>query len=151
VTGKHAGESEAAEPLSKVAGVPLALLSQRQVRQPRVLARHGPGRLAVAGQVNDWKPVDHDSLLEWPFPAGLFRPVDAVLVSVVTADYLTVEQGLADVSCRCPETGHSVDGVDRKAKAVCLIAYSEFQRRVDIALLLIAAAVQVVLARPAVG
>src|SRR5260370_6304344 len=73
--------------------------------------RQGPGGLAVPGQINDWKPVDHDPSLEWPLPAGLFRPVDAVLVGVVTAGDLTVEQRLADVSRRCPEAGHSVDGV----------------------------------------
>jgi hypothetical protein len=61
-TGGYLGESESTEPLSKIAGVPLALLCQWQIRQPRVLARQGPGGLSMPRQVNNWEAVDHDHL-----------------------------------------------------------------------------------------
>ena len=90
-------------------------------------------------------PGNHDSLLEWPVPAGLFRQVDPALVGVVTAGDLPVEQRLSDMSRRFLEPRHPVDGVNRKAKAVRLIANREFQGCIDIALFLIAADVKMML------
>jgi hypothetical protein len=98
----------------------------------------------MSDQVNDWKPVGHDGSLKRPFPTSLFRPVDAVLISVVATGDPTVKQGLADVGSRCPEAWHSIDGVDSQAETVCLVANGKFQWCVDVALFLITADVQVV-------
>ena len=62
-----------------------------------------------------------------------------------------VHEGFAHASAGDTETGHPVDGVDGQAEAIGVIADGEFQRRVDVALLFVAAHMDTVLAGPAVG
>jgi len=70
---------------------------------------------------------------------------------VVFACDLLVAQGFSNTGSGDAETGHSVDGVNGQAEAVGLVANGQFQRRVDVALLLVASHVDVALARPAVS
>ena len=67
------------------------------------------------------------------------------------AGYLLVEQRFANAGAGDAEARHPVDRVDRQAETVGLVLDGQFQRRVDVALLLVAAHVDVVLAGPAVG
>ena len=77
--------------------------------------------------------------------------IDAELVGVFFTCDLLVEEGLAS-ACACDaESRHPVDRIYGQAKTISLIADGKFQRRVDVALFLVAAHVNVVLARPAVG
>ena len=62
-----------------------------------------------------------------------------------------VDEGLAHARAGDTETGHPIDGIDSQAEAIGLIADGEFQRRVDVALFLVAAHMDIVLAGPAVG
>src|ERR1700751_5791356 len=63
-TRPHLRENQSGQPFSKTRGVALATLGQRQVGNPRVLARYAPGGLAVARQINgkncahsEWDPL----------------------------------------------------------------------------------------------
>jgi hypothetical protein len=89
--------------------------------------------------------------LERPLPIADFRRIHAKLPGVMLTCDLLVEQSLASARSGDVETRHAVDRVDGEAEAVGLIANGQFQRRVYIALLLIAAHVYVVLMRPVVG
>jgi len=62
-----------------------------------------------------------------------------------------VNQLLAHAGASHMEPRHSIDGVDGKAEAVSVIANGKFQRRVDVALFLIAADMDVVLAGSALS
>src|SRR6266436_1420917 len=90
-------------------------------------------------------------MLKGPFPIRELGRVYAELVGMLFTRDLLVDEGLTHARAGDMETGHPVDGVDGQAEAIGLIANGEFQRRVDVALLLVAAHVNVVLALPAVG
>ena len=49
------GKGQAFLSITKPAGIALASLGQREVCQAGVLARNGPGRLTMSGEVNKWK------------------------------------------------------------------------------------------------
>src|SRR5580700_747014 len=89
--------------------------------------------------------------LERPLPIRDVRRIHAELPCVVFTCDLLVEQRLAGARPGNAEPRHTVDCVDGEAEAVGLIANRQFQRRVDVALLLIAAHVYVVLVRPVVS
>src|SRR6266542_7066016 len=89
--------------------------------------------------------------LKWPLPVGVLGPIQAELISILFASDLLVHQRLANAGAFDAETGHPINGVDGEAKAISLIADGQLQRRVDVALLLITAHVDVVLSWPAVG
>src|SRR6266568_3844615 len=88
--------------------------------------------------------------LKWPLPIRGVGPVDAELVGVLCARDLLVEQCLPNAGPCDTETGYPVNSIHGQGEAVSLIADGEFQRRVDVALLLVAAHVNVVLTGPAV-
>src|SRR5271163_1475509 len=87
---------------------------------------------------------------EWPFPGRDVGPVDAVLVRVLLARNLLVGKLLANTGGGGAQAGDAVDGVHGQGEPVRLVADGQLQRRVDVALLLVAAHVEVVLTRPAV-
>src|SRR6516225_2262763 len=89
--------------------------------------------------------------LERPLPIYDVRRIYAEPVGVIFTRDLLVEQGLASARPGDAETRHAVDRVDSQAKAVGLVLNGELQRRVDVALLLVAPYVNVVLMRPVVG
>src|ERR1700758_2583087 len=91
------------------------------------------------------------SRLERPLPIADFRRIHAELPGVMLTCDLLVEQGLASARSGDVETRYAVDRVDGEAEAVGLITNGQLQRRVDVALLLIAAHVNVVLMRPMVS
>src|SRR5262245_9156692 len=62
-TGEYLGESQAAQPLLKTAGVALATLGQRQIGESSMLARQAPGSLAMSCQVNNGQRLAHDVVL----------------------------------------------------------------------------------------
>jgi len=64
---------------------------------------------------------------------------------------LLVEQGLASARCSDPKSRHAVDCVDGEAEAVGLVANRQLQWCIDIALLFLAAHVDVVLMGPMIG
>src|SRR5215471_19983683 len=88
--------------------------------------------------------------LKWPLPIRGVGPVDAELVGVLCARDLLVEQCLPNAGTCDTETGYPVNSIHGQGEAVSLIADGELQRRVDVALLLVAAHVNVVLTGPAV-
>src|SRR5215510_10766068 len=90
------------------------------------------------------------SKLKWPLPIRGVGPVDAELVGVLCARDLLVEQCFANAGTCDTETGYPVNSIHGQGEAVGLIADGELQRRVDVALLLVAAHVNVVLTGPAV-
>src|SRR5208337_1429672 len=92
-----------------------------------------------------------ETLLERPLPIGDFERVDAELVRVTPACDLLVEQGLASARPSGAETHHAVDRVDGEAETVGLVPDRQFQWGINVAMLLVAAHVNVVLGRPAVS
>ena len=90
-------------------------------------------------------------MLKGPFPIRDLWRIYTELVGMLFTRDLLVEQSLAHAGAGDTETGHPVDGVDGQAEAIGLIADGEFQRRVDVTLLLVAAHVNIVLAWPTVG
>src|SRR4029453_14117835 len=89
--------------------------------------------------------------LKWPLPIRDLGTIHAKLAGVfLTLDPL-VDQLLASARAGGTETGHPVNGIDGQSEAVGLIADGELQRRVDVALLFVAAHMDIVLTRPAVG
>src|SRR5262245_57382905 len=85
---------------------------------------------------------------ERPLPIRGLWPILAEFIGVVFACELFVPKSLANTGSRNTEAGHSVDGVNGQAKAVGLVTNGQLQRRVDVALLLVASHVDVVLAGP---
>ncbi len=69
-------------------------------------------------------------------------------MGVAFCRYLLVEQRFADAGPRDPKTRYAVDGVDCQAEAIRLVFDGQFQRRVDVPLLLVPTHMNVVLARP---
>ena len=89
--------------------------------------------------------------LKWPLPIRDVGTIHAELVGVLFTRDLLVEEGLANVGACNPEPRDPVNRIDGEAKAVGLITDSEFQRRVDVALLLVATHVDIALTGPPVG
>src|SRR5271165_7139853 len=89
--------------------------------------------------------------LERPLPVRDFWRIHPELPGVVLTCDLLVEQGLASARSGDAETRHAVDRIDGEAEAVGLITNGQLQRRVDVALLLVAAHVNVVLMWPMVS
>jgi len=89
--------------------------------------------------------------LKRPLPIRDVGSIDAELVGVLFTRDLLVEEGLANTGACDTETGHPVNRIDGQAKAIGLVTDSEFQRRVDVALFLVATHMDVVLTWPAVG
>src|SRR5262249_44133707 len=58
-TGQHLGKSQPLEPPAEAAGVAFAAFGERNVGQTGVLARNGPFRFAVAGQVDSGERLGH--------------------------------------------------------------------------------------------
>src|ERR1043166_8624324 len=90
------------------------------------------------------------SYSEWPFPAIDVGAIDAEPVGMRFAGDLLIEQGLANICAGDMETRYPVNGINGQAEAVGLITDRQFQRRVDVSLLFVAAHVKVVLARSTV-
>src|SRR3974390_1502152 len=86
-----------------------------------------------------------------PFPAGDFRAVHAMFVRVVAAVDLHVAETLLGLGADSLEAGRAVDGIDRQAEAIGFVVYRQFHRRIDIALLLVAAHMKIDMIRAPVG
>src|SRR5208283_5890063 len=89
--------------------------------------------------------------LEWPLPICDVRRILAELPGMIFTGDLLIEQGLARARTGDAEARHAVDRVNGQGEAVGLVTNSQLQRRVDVALFLVAAHVNAVLIRPAVG
>src|SRR5260370_16504361 len=89
--------------------------------------------------------------LEGPLPIRDVQRIHAELPGVVFTCDLLVEQRLAGARPGNAEPRHTVDCVDGQAEAVGLVANGQLQRRIDVALLLVAAHVNVVVMRPVLG
>src|SRR5262249_23431509 len=98
----------------------------------------------MTGRASLMRPVRS---LERPLPIPNLRRIHAELVGVIFTCDLLVQQGLASARPGDAETRHAVDRVDGQAEAVGLVADGQLQRRIDVALLLVAAHVNVVLMR----
>src|SRR5258707_9357694 len=72
-------------------------------------------------------------------------------MSVISACNLLVQQRLTRARPDDTETRHAVDRINGQTEAVGLVANRQFERRVDVALLLITANMYVMLMRAAVG
>ena len=72
-------------------------------------------------------------------------------MGVMPALELLVQQRLARMRAARPEEGHPVDHVDRERETVDLVLDRQLHRGVDVALLLVAADVNVVVIGAAVG
>ena len=90
-------------------------------------------------------------LSERPLPVRDVWPIRAKLPGVVFTRDLLVEQRLARARSADLVTRHAVDRIDGQAEAVGLIANSELQRRVDVALFFVAAHVDMALMRAVIG
>src|SRR6266581_3530400 len=77
--------------------------------------------------------------------------VDPVFVGVALAVDLHVAQLLLDVRAGDPQALHPIDDVDREAEPVDLVTNGQIERRVDVALLFVAAYVQVLVIGAPVG
>jgi hypothetical protein len=89
--------------------------------------------------------------LEWPFPIRDLGTIHAEFVGVLFTRDLLVDEVLANAGAGDAETRHPVNRIDGQAEAIGLIPDGQLQRRVDVALFLVAAHMDVVLTWPAVG
>src|SRR5260370_17615870 len=89
--------------------------------------------------------------LEGPLPIRDVQRIHAELPGVVFTCDLLVEQRLAGARPGNAEPRHTVDCVDGQAEAVGLVANGQLQRRIVVALLLVASPVILVLMRPVGG
>src|SRR5262249_31991971 len=87
----------------------------------------------------------------WPGPLIDLGLVHTELVGVVLAVDLHVAQLLLDVGAAYLKTRHPIDDVDGDAEAVDLVLDGQIERRVDVALLFVAAHVHVSVIGTAVG
>src|SRR6185503_9568644 len=71
------------------------------------------------------------------------RSICAVFVRVLTTSYLHVPELFLRVCTNRLEPGYTVDGIDSQSEACYFIIDGQFERRVNVAPLLIAAHVQV--------
>ena len=101
-----------------------------------------PGRLAAALAARHSKR---------PNPLIVLRLVDVVLEGVVACLDLHVAELLLDVAPGYLEARDPVDDVDGKAETVDLVLDCELQRGVDVAALLVAAHLEVVVVGAPVG
>ena len=90
-------------------------------------------------------------LSEWPLPVRDVLRIDTELVRVVFTFYLLVEQKLPNIGSSDVESWDPVDRIDRQAEAIRLVLDRQLQRGVDISHFLVAAYVDIVLSRPAIG
>lgn len=87
---------------------------------------------------------------EWPVPISDLLGIDAELVRVVFAFYLLVEQKFSNLRAGNVEARDPIDRVNREAESIRLVLNCQLQRSIDIALFLVPAYVNMVLARAAV-
>jgi hypothetical protein len=88
---------------------------------------------------------------ERPFPVSYFFGIDPELVSVVFPCYLPIQQCFACGGGRNVKPRNSVDCIDCETEAIGLVLNCQFQRRVDVSLFLVAANVNVMLARTTIS
>ncbi len=86
-----------------------------------------------------------------PFPVKNSWHVNALLVCVVEAVELLVPELLLSVSTRNLELGNAINDIDRYAEPINLVVNGKLQWRVDIALLLVTAHMQIVMVVAPVG
>src|SRR6476660_4296190 len=86
-----------------------------------------------------------------PFPIRNFRSIDAEPISVFLARDALVHQLLAHVRAGNMKPGHPVDGVDGQTEAIGVIPDRKLQRSIDVTLFLVAADMDMVLTRSAIG
>ena len=86
-----------------------------------------------------------------PLPTANLRAVDSVLVSMVPACNLAVAKLLFSMRPNPLQFRNAVNGIDGETEPVRLVVNCQFHRRIDVALLLVAAHVQVPVVCPAVG
>src|SRR5262249_30207645 len=116
---------------------------------PDALARRtGPGALTAGSPPRASRSRARSA---GPAPRVGARQVDAVLVRLPAARVLEVAQPDLHVRAGDEQAGHAVDRVDREAVAVDLVLDRELEGRVDVALLLVAAHVEVRVVRAPVG
>ena len=82
-------------------------------------------------------------LLVRPHPVGRVWFIDAVFVCVIAAFDLLVEETLPRVTADSLQLGNAIDDIHSQTEPVDVVVNGEFQRGVDIALLLVAANVHV--------
>lgn len=87
---------------------------------------------------------------EWPVPISDLFGIDAELVRVVLVFYLLVEQKFSNLRAGNVEARDPIDRVNREAESIRLVLNCQLQRSIDIALFLVPAYVNMVLARAAV-
>ena len=92
-----------------------------------------------------------DVSLDGPLPVANLRPVDPILMRVVDRVDDLILQPLLGVRGAGLQLWHAVDDVDCEVEAVGLVQDRELQRCVDIALLLVAADVHIVVIGTAIG
>src|SRR5262245_31737615 len=83
----------------------------------------------------------------WPRPLIDLGLVDPVLVGVALAIDLYVAQLLFDMRAGNTKPRHAIDDVDGEAETIDLVSNGQIERRVDVALLLVAAHVQILVIR----
>src|SRR5271165_1131179 len=88
---------------------------------------------------------------ERPLPFGYLFGIDTKRVRVVLTGDLVIEESLSNARSGNAETRHPVDAVDRQAEAISLVLDRQFEGRVDVPLLLIAAHMDIMLAGPPIG
>lgn len=82
-----------------------------------------------------------------PSPVPDFRFVDAVLVSVADVFADLIFHLFLDVRSRYLQFRNAIDSVDYQAETVHLVADREFERGIDIPLLLVAADMEIIVVR----
>src|SRR4051812_24595103 len=105
--------------------------------------------MPVLRDLDEASRVSSFAISKWPRPAVDLGLVDAELVRVVRALDLHVAKLLLRMSARDVKRRDAVDHVLRDCESVDLILDREVERRVDVALLLVAAHVQVPVIGPA--
>src|SRR5580700_1341600 len=89
--------------------------------------------------------------LKRPSPVRNVWNVDPFLVSVGAAIELPVQQPLARVRSTCLQRGNAIDRIDRQGIAIHLILDGQLHRGVDIAALLVATYMQIIVIGAPVG
>ena len=91
------------------------------------------------------------TLVGRPLPAANLGTVHSMLVSMMAACDLKVAKFLFGVRADPLQSRDAVNRVDRKTEPVRLVVDGQFHRRVDVALLLVTANMQVVVICAAIG
>lgn len=97
------------------------------------------------------QPPRTTSLLVRPRPVCGLGHIDAVLMSVIAAGDLLVQESLLGVTTYFLQLGNTIHDIHRQAEAVDVVVNRKFQRRVNAALFLITADVDVVVVGAPVG